>query len=161
MLVEGKSTAQVLEILSHSTRNPGEVFARLKPTGVKDARVQFQERGPHGLPAYRIDGAVMIGPFPVTTFLSGAIETRDGIACAPGQPLGFEMQMDFGTSDPWIQENTAGVVGILCTESAPEGVRVTLTGSMREGPNYGGLRAPTLKNLLASQIGPLLRAALP
>jgi hypothetical protein len=161
LTLPGVSLSAAWETLRRSANDPATVFARLKPASVSEPAVRFEARGPQGQPWYRIDGVVSVGPFSMRTFLAGDVGVREAVRC-PESPLpGFELTLDFDNSDSWIRENARGVEGLLCAFEDPRGTRVTLRGWMIEGPDFGGIRGPRLKSLLADQIRPLLVALAP
>ncbi len=155
--VPGNSGRATLE---KAMKDVSGLLNRFKPTGAYITNKSVQNKGPKGVPRVSFTATKYVGPIPVTSATVRGDVHQKGITCkAPANPEGYRLELTLSDSDSLVTDNVSKLLLDICLVEQPDGkASIKATSTMIEGPNYGTIAGPAVKDLLKKQVGPLISA---
>jgi hypothetical protein len=148
-------------------RNIPRLLRHFKPAGVKVSDLSVENEGPRHLPRVTFKAMmhvdIEVGPVHVArdeeVWVRADVTARSGRCAYDPSRLGYEVKLDFTSSDEPLSANVSSMVAAFCVDGEHDGRHAELTTFMQVGPDYGTRVAGRLAtNMLIKQTDPIVSA---
>jgi hypothetical protein len=148
------------------------LLRHFKPAGVKVTDLGVENVGPRKLPRVTFKATMHVdldvGPVHVTkdeqVWVRADVSARAGRCAYDPSRLGYEVKLDFSSSEEPLSANVSSMVAAFCVDPVSQGSQTEprhaeLTSFMQVGPDYGTRVAGRLAtNMLVKQTDPIVTA---